>query len=151
MITISTIWTIGLLIGGMSVIDSLQAPENKQRRQIHRFVIAGFFVDLAIVDPEIPGRYLLGIECDGAAYHSARSARDRDRLRQQVLEDHGWNIHRVWSTDWFRNPVAEMTRVCEAIEAAGKAVTTAPTRIMASCNVNGNQPPIAVSATSSVP
>ncbi len=53
-------------------------------------------------DPEHPGRYLLGIECDGAAYHSSRSARDRDRLRQAVLEDHGWIIHRVWGSDTQR-------------------------------------------------
>lgn len=78
----------------------------------------GFYLDLAIVDPEHPGRYLLGIECDGAAYHSARSARDRDRLRQQVLEGIGWRIHRVWSTDWFRNPERELERLVEAIEKA---------------------------------
>ncbi|HVG12965.1 MAG TPA: DUF3320 domain-containing protein, partial [Flavisolibacter sp.] len=78
----------------------------------------GFYLDLAIVDPQHPGRYLLGVECDGAAYHSARSARDRDRLRQQVLEGIGWRIHRVWSTDWFRNPDKELRRVVEAIEKA---------------------------------
>ena len=52
----------------------------------HQVGSAGFFIDLAVVDPDRPGRYMLGIECDGAMYHSARSARDRDRLRQQVLE-----------------------------------------------------------------
>ena len=70
---------------------------------------------LVIVDPEIPGRYIMGIECDGAAYHSARSARDRDRLRQQVLENIGWKIHRIWSTDWFRHPEEELKRVVQAI------------------------------------
>ncbi len=79
---------------------------------------AGFFIDLAVVDPERPGRYLLGIECDGATYHSARSARDRDRLRQQVLEGLGWRIHRIWSTDWFRNPEREIKRAVTAIEEA---------------------------------
>jgi very-short-patch-repair endonuclease len=78
----------------------------------------GFYLDLAVVDPSHPGRYLLGIECDGAAYHSARSARDRDRLRQQVLEGMGWRIHRIWSTDWFRNPDRELKRVVEAIDKA---------------------------------
>lgn len=79
---------------------------------------AGFFIDLAIIDPERPGRYLLGIECDGASYHSARSARDRDRLRQQVLEGLGWKIHRVWSTDWFRHEERELRRLANAIERA---------------------------------
>lgn len=80
--------------------------------------IAGFFVDLAVSDTNRPGRYLLGIECDGASYHSARSARDRDRLRQAVLEDHGWIIHRIWSTDWFQRPQEQLERVVAAIEAA---------------------------------
>ncbi len=80
--------------------------------------VAGFFVDLGIVDPEKPGRYLLGIECDGAAYHSSRSARDRDRLRQAVLEDHGWIIHRIWSTDWFQRPGEQLRKVAAAIENA---------------------------------
>lgn len=81
----------------------------------------GFYIDLAIADPENPGRYILGIECDGAAYHSARSARDRDRLRQQVLEAMGWKLHRIWSTDWFRNPERELKRVVEAIDKAWKS------------------------------
>jgi very-short-patch-repair endonuclease len=80
--------------------------------------IAGFFIDLAIVDPACPGRFLLGIECDGATYHSSRSARDRDRLRQQVLEDHGWIIHRIWSVDWFQRPHEELKKTVAAIEAA---------------------------------
>jgi very-short-patch-repair endonuclease len=80
--------------------------------------VAGFFIDLAIQDPEFPGRYLLGIECDGASYHSARSARDRDRLRQAVLEDHGWAIHRIWSTDWFQRPLEQLERVERAIRDA---------------------------------
>ncbi|HWL69272.1 MAG TPA: DUF3320 domain-containing protein [Geminicoccus sp.] len=87
--------------------------------QVHPQVgIAGFFIDLAIADPERPGRYLLGIECDGAAYHSSRSARDRDRLRQAVLEDHGWIIHRVWGSDWFQRPVEQLERIAKVIDAA---------------------------------
>ncbi|MGI4864087.1 MAG: DUF3320 domain-containing protein [Janthinobacterium lividum] len=78
----------------------------------------GFYVDLAVVDPDQPGRYVLGIECDGAMYHSARSARDRDRLRQQVLEAVGWRLHRIWSTDWFRDPARETDRAVAAIEEA---------------------------------
>jgi len=77
--------------------------------------VAGFFVDLAVRDPERPGRFLLGIECDGAAYHSARWARDRDRLRQAVLEARGWTIHRIWSTDWFRRRDAELARLVAAL------------------------------------
>ncbi|MGF7082835.1 DUF3320 domain-containing protein [Mucilaginibacter sp. UYCu711] len=83
----------------------------------------GFYLDLAVVDPENPGRYLLGIECDGQAYASAASATDRDRLRTQVLELFGWNLCRVWSTDWYRNPTRELQRVLTALEKA-KTLTT---------------------------
>ncbi|MDA2933977.1 DUF3320 domain-containing protein [Acidobacteria bacterium AH-259-D05] len=84
----------------------------------HQVGSAGFFIDLAIVNEKSRGNYLLGIECDGASYHSARSARDRDRLRQQVLEGLGWEIHRIWSTDWFKNSDRELRRVVESIEVA---------------------------------
>jgi very-short-patch-repair endonuclease len=80
--------------------------------------LAGFFIDLAIADYDKPGRFILGIECDGAPYHSSRSARDRDRLRQAVLEDHGWIIHRIWSTDWFYRPQEQLMKAVAAIEAA---------------------------------
>ena len=70
--------------------------------------VAGFFIDLAVRDPGRPGRYLMGIECDGATYHSAKSVRDRDRLRQAILEGLGWQIRRIWSTDWYKNPQAQI-------------------------------------------
>ena len=93
--------------------------------QVHQEVAsAGKFVDIGILDPDRPGRYLIGIECDGASYHSSRSARDRDRLREQVLENLGWKLHRVWSTDWFRNPERELKRAVEAIERAKVAHST---------------------------
>lgn len=79
---------------------------------------AGYFIDLAIAHPTKPGRMVLGIECDGATYHSSRSAQERDRLRQSHLESMGWRIHRIWSTDWFRNPKA-------ALEAAEAAISEA--------------------------
>jgi hypothetical protein len=62
---------------------------------------AGFGIDLGVVEPAQPGRYLLGVECDGATYHSSPTARDRDRLRHEVLGKLGWQIQRVWSVDWF--------------------------------------------------
>ena len=63
--------------------------------------VSGFRIDLGIVHPDRPGDYLAGIECDGAMYHSALTARDRDKVRQAVLEDLGWNIIRIWSTDFW--------------------------------------------------
>lgn len=65
--------------------------------------VSGYRIDLAVVNPNSRGAYILGVECDGATYHSAASARDRDRLRQLVLEGLGWKIHRIWSTDWWLN------------------------------------------------
>ena len=98
-----------------SVLSALKGAGYEAEPQVGS---AGFFIDLAVIDPERRGRYLLGVECDGATYHSARSARDRDRLRQEVLEKLGWRIHRVWSTDWFRAPQRELRRLVDAIEEA---------------------------------
>lgn len=77
---------------------------------------AGFYIDMAVRDTNKPGRYILAVECDGASYHSSATARDRDRLRQAVLEGLGWRFHRIWSTDWFRNPNKETLRLKESIE-----------------------------------
>ena len=73
--------------------------------------VAGFFLDIAVRDPAHPDVFLLGVECDGATYHSSKSARDRDILRQQILEGLGWNIYRIWSTDWFRDPNGQTVRL----------------------------------------
>jgi very-short-patch-repair endonuclease len=78
--------------------------------------VAKYRIDIGVVHPDKPGSYILGVECDGATYHSAKSARDRDRLRQAVLEDLNWKIHRVWSTDWYRDPEREFGRLVQAIE-----------------------------------
>ncbi len=73
-------------------------------------------IDLALADPSNPGRLVLGIECDGATYHKSATARDRDRLRQEVLEARGWRIVRIWSTDWLRDPNGQTNRVVAAFE-----------------------------------
>lgn len=76
---------------------------------------AGFRIDLGVRHPDKPGTYILAVECDGATYHSALWARERDRLRQDVLEEHGWRFHRIWSTDWFYNRAAEIERLRTAL------------------------------------
>lgn len=91
---------------------------------------SGYRIDLAVVDPERPGRYLLGVECDGASYHRARTARDRDRLREEVLRGLGWTLHRVWSTDWWENPEAQVRSLNERLQvlAGSKQAATDITR-----------------------
>jgi very-short-patch-repair endonuclease len=79
---------------------------------------SGYRIDIGVVDPAAPGRYLLGVECDGATYHRAATARDRDKLRQFVLEDLGWKLFRIWSTDWWHDSNKEMARLLGAIDAA---------------------------------
>lgn len=91
---------------------------------VHRQVgCSGFRIDLALLDPERPDRYLLGIECDGATYHQSATARDRDRLRQEVLSGLGWTICRIWSTDWWTNPKNQMQRVLQMYEKAKRQVS----------------------------
>jgi very-short-patch-repair endonuclease len=100
----------------------VQALKNEGYEVVTQVGSAGFRIEMAVTDEEKSGRYLMGIECDGPSYHSARSARDRDRLRQAVLENMGWHMHHIWSTDWFRNPEGELQRTVAAIAAAnGKA------------------------------
>jgi very-short-patch-repair endonuclease len=73
----------------------------------HQVGCSGYRIDLGVIDPRCPGRYLLGVECDGATYHRAATARDRDKLRQMILEGLGWKLYRIWSTDWWHDAGAE--------------------------------------------
>jgi len=102
----------------MAVYSALTARGLRLDTQVG---CSGYRIDLAVRDPENPDVYLLGIECDGASYHSARTARDRDRLRQRCLEGLGWRIHRIWSSDWFRDPAHEIARTVDAVDAARQA------------------------------
>ncbi|MEU2629775.1 DUF4011 domain-containing protein [Kitasatospora sp. NPDC007106] len=91
--------------------------------------VAGYRIDLGVRDPQRPGRYALGVECDGAMYHSSKAARDRDRLRESMLTGLGWTLHRIWGTDWYRNRVAAEARLKTAVErAVARSVSVAPQR-----------------------
>jgi very-short-patch-repair endonuclease len=81
-----------------------------------RVGVQGFFIDLAVHAPDGAG-FACGIECDGPRYHAQRSTRDRDRLRQEVLEAQGWTLLRVWSADWFRAPQAARERLIASVRA----------------------------------
>lgn len=80
--------------------------------------VAGFRIDLGLRHPDHPGRFAIGIECDGAMYHSSKAARDRDRLREEVLKGLGWQLHRIWGTDWYRGRTAAEQRLRDAVEGA---------------------------------
>ena len=75
--------------------------------------IGGYSIDFAI---KKNGNYILGIECDGRLYHSSKSARERDYHRQKYLESRGWRIHRIWSTNWWKNPKQEITKICAIVD-----------------------------------
>ena len=78
--------------------------------------VAGYFIDMGVRHPDDPDTYLLGIEHDGENYHAARSTRDRDRSREGVMRARGWNLHRIWTADWYQNPTAEERRLRESLE-----------------------------------
>ncbi len=90
--------------------------EARNYETVPQVGVAGFFIDLAVKNPKKPGGFLLGIECDGATYHSSKSARDRDRLREEILRSRGWTLHRIWSTDWFKNRSKEIDKMFKRIE-----------------------------------
>lgn len=83
----------------------------------HQVGVAGYFIDLGVRRSEDSSSYLLAVECDGATYHSSKVARDRDRLRQQILEGYGWQIHRIWSTDWFQDPRGQIEKLSRRLGA----------------------------------
>jgi very-short-patch-repair endonuclease len=98
-----------------AVYDFLTSKGYKVTTQVG---CSGFRVDMAVKHPDLPGVFAIGIECDGVTYHSARTARERDRIRQTILEDMGWTIHRIWSTDWIKNQKNEEEKLIEAVERA---------------------------------
>lgn len=104
----------------VSVMDFLKQHGYEVTPQLG---VAGYRIDIAVKHPDYPGTYLAAIECDGASYHSAVSVRDRDRIRQEILESMGWRdrIWRIWSTDWFRTPRAESERLVSFLETLRKS------------------------------
>ena len=122
--------------------------------------VAGFFLDIAVRNPHKQGHFLLAIECDGATYHSAKSARDRDRLRQDILEGLGWEVCRIWSTDWFDNPDAQLkpilSRLAQLTEkyAEDEVVLSAPKADAETVILNTHVSPdekISTNSTKSIP
>ncbi len=91
-----------------------EALESRGIPVTPQFGVSGYRIDFACAHPDEPGRMVLAVEADGASYHSSHTARDRDRLRQQVLEGKGWRFHRIWSTAWFRDREAELDKAEEA-------------------------------------
>ena len=111
----------GAAVAGVSTIfeEEVAAFLREQGHEVAMKVgEAGFFIDLAVANPNKAGAYLLGIECDGPEYNRARTARDRDRLRGQVLRGLGWNVYRLWSVEWFAHPQQEKERLLAALQAA---------------------------------
>jgi superfamily I DNA and/or RNA helicase/very-short-patch-repair endonuclease len=78
--------------------------------------MSGYRIDMAIVHPHDSSRYILGIECDGAMYHSTTNAKERDVYRQRFLESRGWTIERIWSRNWWRNSSAEIERIDQKVK-----------------------------------
>jgi very-short-patch-repair endonuclease len=100
------------------VSQSFRSTRGARRKAHPQVGVAKYRIDIGIVHPDKPRSYILGLECDGATYHSSKAARDRDRLRQSVLEELNWRIYRVWSTDWYRDPEREFARLIQNIESA---------------------------------
>ncbi len=96
-----------------AVADALRAKGWEVRTQIGN---SDFRVDIGIVHPDHPDSYLSGIECDGSSYHKAATARDRDRIRQSVMENLGWDLYRIWSIDWYLDSESVINRIHNQLE-----------------------------------
>ena len=105
--------------------DQVKAALERRGYEVRPQVgFSGYRIDLGIVHPDDPNRFVVGLECDGATFHSARSAKERDVMRQRFLEGKGWVIERIWSRRWWRDPGAEIDRIAARIEELrGQAVT----------------------------
>jgi REase_MTES_1575 len=109
--------------------------------------VAGYRIDLGVRHPDQPSVYLAGIECDGAAFHSAKSARDRDRLRESVLRGKGWTILRVWSTDWLANADLQSDRLTSELQRLAARPVQSQTQWMI---VSEGSPPIVIAERSTI-
>ena len=96
-----------------SPFEAIVASELRTKgwQVIPQVGVSAYRIDLGVVHPDNPGRYLAGIECDGAMYHSSAFARERDKIRQSMLEGLGWKILRIWSTEWWLNKSRELERI----------------------------------------
>lgn len=101
---------------------------------------SGYRIDMAVVDPCAPGRYLLGIECDGRTYHSGATARDRDRLRQMILEGLGWKLHRIWSTDWWIDPKGKTKELQVLLDRLVEETSDSEDSVSEEMSKNGDRP-----------
>ena len=98
--------------------DAVKAALEALGWTVHTQIgVSGFRVDLGVVNPDAPGRYLAGVECDGATYHRSATARDRDRLRENVLTGLGWRIRRVWSTEWWQHADRAIAKLHDRLNA----------------------------------
>ena len=92
-----------------------EAVANGLRRKgwqvVPQIGVSRFRIDLGIVHPDKPGDYLVGVECDGATYHSAATARDRDKVRSAILQGLGWKLLRLWSTEWWVDKEGALDRL----------------------------------------
>ena len=98
--------------------DVLQVIQSWGYDVVPQVGAAGYRIDMAVRHPDRPGQYVLAVECDGAAYHSAKTARDRDRLREAVLVGLGWTVHRIWGISWWRDRDTQLNRLRAAIQDA---------------------------------
>tara|TARA_B100000315_G_C14511513_1_gene557191 strand:- start:330 stop:1352 length:1023 start_codon:yes stop_codon:yes gene_type:complete len=94
------------------VIEQIEAMGCEAVPQVG---VSGYFIDIGVRHPNYFYGFIMGVECDGATYHSSKSARERDRIRQEVLEGRQWYLHRIWSTDWFEDPRREAERLRKVV------------------------------------
>lgn len=123
----------------ISVMDMLKMRGYEVTPQLG---VRGYRIDIAVKHPDHPGTYLAAIECDGASYHSALSVRDRDRIRQEIIESLGWRgrIWRIWSTDWFRTPRQETEKLISFLE--DLRINWRPEYVSGDAWINEGQPPV---------
>jgi very-short-patch-repair endonuclease len=137
--------------------DAVKAALEAHGWTVHTQIgVSGFRIDLGIVHPDAAGRYLAGVECDGATYHRSATARDRDRLRENVLTGLGWRIRRVWSTEWWQDTERAVVKLHDQLTADLEADRSAIAQAMVKATdaappvVKGSEPAVIIVDAESV-
>lgn len=105
----------------------IEAIESLGYQAVPQVGVSNFFIDIGVKHSDYPYGYVCGVECDGATYHSSKTARDRDILRQSILENLGWTLYRIWSTDWFNDPLTQTKQLKKYLDdLLNKKVSTIP-------------------------
>lgn len=131
-----------LTAGKEAAFERMLADEiRKCGYEVHTAIgCSDYKVDIGVVNPANPAEYILGVLCDGHNYYTAKTSRDREIVQADVLRLLGWNIHKVWTIDWWENPQKTVSDILSAIKQAEEQKVSSPSPHVDILSVRGTTP-----------